>query len=335
MLPDTQALDRLRVRFDEVLDTYLKERRASLPDARALLDEIERALAAGGKRLRPALCYWGFRAAGGDPSEDILRASASLELLHTFAVVHDDIMDAGLQRRGQATTLALLGMETALLVGDLALVLADDLFFASGFQPPELTRAFAVYSRMRQEVIAGQSLDLELGRSGPQVTVDQALHVARLKSGRYSVEEPLAIGALLAGAEEGLLKRLGEIGRPFGLAFQVNDDLLGSFGRHELTGKPVDADIRQGKRNVLYALALERLADPERAQFVAGWGAPQLDDATVAELRTILEQCEARSRAEKMRNDLRAEAMRAVDALPSHPETRAAFAELIEIATTV
>ncbi|HEX2240032.1 MAG TPA: polyprenyl synthetase family protein [Actinomycetota bacterium] len=334
MPQQARSLEHLRANFDDLLDAYLDDRRDSLPDAKELIEEIRRALAAGGKRLRPALCYWGYRAAGGEPNEPILRAAASLELLHTFAVVHDDIMDAGLERRGQPTTVALLGIETAILVGDLALVLADDLFFTSGFGSSDVTRAFGAYSRMRQEVIAGQSLDVDLSRSAREITLDEALHVARLKSGRYSVEEPLAIGALLAGAGTNLLEPLEEVGRPFGLAFQINDDLMGSFGPHELIGKPSDADIRQGKRNVLYALALEHLQAEARSDFIGQWGARDLNEAGVANLRATLEACDARAEAERMRNDFRAEALRAVDSLPSDAETRAALGELIEFATS-
>ncbi|MFN2526775.1 MAG: polyprenyl synthetase family protein, partial [Actinomycetota bacterium] len=97
MLRDGRSLDQLRTDFDAVLRSFLHERRATVPDAKPLLDEIERALRAGGKRLRPTLCYWGFKAAGGSHGNEILRAAASLELLHTFAVVHDDIMDAALE----------------------------------------------------------------------------------------------------------------------------------------------------------------------------------------------------------------------------------------------
>ncbi|MFN2526506.1 MAG: polyprenyl synthetase family protein, partial [Actinomycetota bacterium] len=282
---------------------------------------------------RPTLCYWGFKAAGGSHGNEILRAAASLELLHTFAVVHDDIMDAALERRGEPTSVAIHGVEVAILVGDLALVLADELFFNSGFGPQKLARAFSAYSRMRQEVIAGQMLDLDHERSKHEITPDEALYVARLKSGRYSVEEPLAIGALLGGGGEPLLEDLARVGRPFGIAFQINDDLMGSFGSHEVTGKPVDADIRQGKRHLLYALALEALSEPARSQFVARWGAGNLDDEGVAELRSILESSGARARAERARADFRAESLQGLDDSALDRQTRAAVAELIDLVT--
>lgn len=325
--------EELRRRFDEELQRFLQERRKALPDARPLIEEIERALRAGGKRLRPALCYWGYRASGSPHGEEILRVSAALELLHTFAVVHDDIMDSAEQRRGEPTTFAVHGPKLAILVGDLALVLADDLFFSSGFAPEQLLRAFDAYSRMRQEVIAGQMLDLDHERTKRETSWEEALHVARLKSGRYSVEEPLAIGAQLGRADDDLLESLATVGRPFGIAFQLNDDLLGSFGEPEQTGKSVDADIRQGKRNLLFALALEGLEEPARSEFLDRWGAPDLADADIARLRGTLESSRARARAQTFLGDFRSEALAALEAAGLDADVRAALVELVEVAT--
>nr|MBA3430919.1 polyprenyl synthetase family protein [Actinomycetota bacterium] len=197
--PFSPSIGELKAMVDDELARFLETRRAALPDANPLIDEISRTIEAGGKRLRPAFCYWGFRGGGGVHGDAIVRVAASLELLHTFAVVHDDIMDESSQRRGAPTTYALHGVSFALLVGDLALVLADDSMMASGFPSEVVARAFGAYSRMRQEVIAGQYLDLATAKD-PLTTEARARHVAVLKSGRYSIQEPLAIGAALAGA---------------------------------------------------------------------------------------------------------------------------------------
>src|SRR5918999_938571 len=173
---------RLRAAVDDVLRRFLRDRRGALVGAELLIDEIERLLDSGGKRIRPAFCYWGYRTSAAGHVREAVRAAASLELLHTFAIVHDDIMDSSEERRGVPTVHVLHGVDVALLVGDLALVLADDLFLTSGFAPEAVRRAFEWYSRMRQQVIAGQYLDLQLARR-PIVSEASARRVAVLKSG--------------------------------------------------------------------------------------------------------------------------------------------------------
>lgn len=143
------SIDELRRQIDAELARVLEERAEALPEADLLVAEIARLTRAGGKRLRPAFCYWGYRAAGGAPGDAIMRAAASLELLHTFAIVHDDIMDASDERRGEPTVHALHGAGVALLAGDLALVFADHAFTAGGFPPNVVVQAFEGYSRMR------------------------------------------------------------------------------------------------------------------------------------------------------------------------------------------
>jgi geranylgeranyl diphosphate synthase type I len=262
-----------------------------------------------------------------------VRAAASLELLHTFAIVHDDIMDQSDERRGIPTVHALKGVNAALLVGDLALVLADDMFMASGFEPSTLTRAFRAYSRMRQEVIVGQWLDVD-SAFDPATTEERARLVARLKSGRYSVEEPLAIGACLAGASDEFLLRLAQFGAPLGEAFQLRDDLLGLFGDRAQTGKPIDSDIREGKRNLLYAKTRSALRGRERVFFEARWGAPGLTEEEVECLRALVESSGARVATEQLLGELVAVARAGVAGVEVDEEVGAALEALVKLSTT-
>ena len=214
---------------------FLDDRRAELaamdPAAGALVDEIRRLVDAGGKRLRPALCYWGFRAVGGAHGDRILRASSALELLHTSALIHDDVMDRDDERRGVPATHvrfakeARTGMDpdafgtaAAILVGDLALVLSELLMRTSGFPPERLDVAMARFDRMRLEMAAGQFLDV----SGS----DRGERVRTLKSASYSAEGPVLIGAALAGATRAAEGSLRVYGRVVGEAFQLRDDVL-------------------------------------------------------------------------------------------------------------
>ncbi len=229
----------LASRIDIVLIGSLSERRQQLseiePRAAMLVDEVTRLVRAGGSRLRPMLCYWGYRASGGSDEPPILRAAAALELLHTFALIHDDLMDGALERRGVASSEVHLeglgegpgerrfGLSAAILAGDLSAVLADELLLESGFGPETLVRSLACYNRMRTEMAAGQLLDLlgEVPRDEEELR-----RTARLKGGAYSVQGPLEIGAALAGASEEVTSVLARYGEPLGEAFQLRDDLL-------------------------------------------------------------------------------------------------------------
>jgi geranylgeranyl diphosphate synthase type I len=294
MAAHSPSFDELRAEVDDELARFLADRRRALPEARTLVDEIARLVASGGKRIRPAFCYWGFRAGGGKHAGEAVRAAASLELLHTFAIVHDDIMDSSEERRGMPTVHVLRGLDVALLVGDLALVLADALFFGSGFPPGLVAGAFE----------------------------------------RYSIEQPLAIGARLAGADDALLARLRAFGAPLGEAFQLRDDLLGTFGDRSSVGKPVDSDIREGKRNVPYAKTVAALQGSERDFFVSRWGGGAgLSEREVERLRALVESSGARAQTERLLEELTAVALRALGELGRGAEVNGALAELAHVAT--
>jgi geranylgeranyl diphosphate synthase type I len=327
--PSLSELSRL---VDDELKIFLAARRNDLPEAEEMIAEIDRTLSAGGKRLRPAFCYWGFRASGGRHCDEIVRAASSLELLHTFALVHDDIMDRSDERRGIPTTYAAKGTDIALLVGDLALVLADAAFTGSGFEAGLLWRGFGLYSRMRQQVIAGQYLDVRAAED-PEITVEEARRIAVLKSGRYSIEEPLLIGATLGGAPEELREGLAHFGAPLGEAFQLRDDLLGTFGERSSVGKPVDSDIREGKRNVLYAQALQRASSEDRGFLAARWGGAGLTDDEIERLRSLLVHSGARSATEGLLDGLRAGAEGMLAGLQVTDEVHAALGLLVRRAT--
>ncbi len=327
------SVDGLTRSIDDELRRFLESKSRTLPEATPMVDEIGRLVAAGGKRLRPQFCYWGFRASGGSHSASIVAASAALELLHTFAIVHDDIMDRSAERRGLPTTFALLGTDIALLVGDLALVLADAALMESGFDAESLSRAWDPYSRMRQQVIAGQYLDL-VASVGEEMALQDARKIAVLKSGRYSIEEPLVIGAALMGASEATIGRLHAFGAPLGEAFQLRDDLLGTFGDPERIGKPVDSDIREGKRHVLYAYALEGLEGEDRSAFIAAWGkGDTLSDPQVETLRDALVRSGARTKTEELLDQLTRRALGALEAAQVDPESHAALTDLAHRAT--
>lgn len=319
------ALAELRRDIDHVLLGFLGSRRSELSESALLVGEIERIIRAGGKRVRPLFCYWGYRAAGAGHAEAIVEAAAALELLHTFALIHDDVMDASAERRGVPSVHASHDVSTAILAGDLALVLADDLLMSAKFPPETAAAAFHVYSRMRREVIAGQFLDVRSAQE--QIDEATARRIAVLKSGRYSVMEPLLVGATLGGAGAGIRDALASFGEPLGEAFQLRDDVLGLFGDAAVTGKPVDSDIRQGKRHLLFAKTVRSLGDGERDFFLARWGAVDLTDAEIGRLRGLVETSGAHTEVEHLIAELHGSALAALSAI-TDAEAPAALEEL-------
>ena len=333
-MPSTYpSLAELATLVDARLAVFLDERARAVPEADSLIGEIRRVLAAGGKRLRPAFCYWGYRAGGAPHSDGIVDVASAFELLHTFAIVHDDIMDSAASRRGQPTTVAAQGTARALLVGDLALVLADAAFWAAALPTQNLAEGFVEFTAMREQVIAGQHMDIEA--HGRTIDEAEARAIAILKSGSYSIEHPLAIGARLGGADADLLAALARFGRRLGEAFQLRDDLLGVFGDPATTGKPSDSDIREGKRNVLFAKALAASSDQDRAALLADWGGGSgLPAERVEDLREIVERSGARVATESLIASLVAEATTALAGADIPAEARGELERLMDAAVT-
>jgi geranylgeranyl diphosphate synthase type I len=246
----------------------------------------------GGKRLRPAFAYWGWRGAGGEDSDAAMAAAASLELLHACALVHDDVMDGSDTRRGQPAVHRrfaamhrterwhgdpdAFGHAAAILLGDMCLVWADLMLHTSGLPADALERGQHVFDTMRVELMAGQYLDV-LEQARGSGTVERALRVARYKSAKYTIERPLHLGAALAGGDEDLGAAYTAYGVPLGEAFQLRDDVLGVFGDPSQTGKPAGDDLREGKSTVLVASALERATPGQTAAVHRLLGDPRLD----------------------------------------------------------
>jgi geranylgeranyl diphosphate synthase type I len=301
-LDDTPTLGTWRRRVDAHIAAFLKARRLDVPeasDAIALLaDAIESLTAAGGKRLRPAFVMSGHLAAGGT-SDDLsaLHAAAAVELLHTFALIHDDVMDRADVRRGRPTAHTALqghhrgaacerewfGISAGVLAGDLVFVWADDMFDRIEDERAERShrlRSRRLFTELRTEVIAGQLLDIQVGCSSRAGEHDAA-RIALLKSARYTATRPLQIGAALAGGDGVLMTALGQYGDSTGMAFQLRDDVLGLFGDSSCTGKGAADDLREGKRTLLVLRAMRLTTDAGRATLEQALGNHELDDVDI------------------------------------------------------
>ncbi|APT85101.1 polyprenyl synthetase family protein [Corynebacterium aquilae] len=243
----------------------------------------------GGKRIRPLYAWAGFVGAGGlDTSinpDHVLSAISSLELIQACALIHDDIIDASDTRRGQPTVHkavqarhsahslagdgADFGAAVAILLGDLALAWSDDMLLTSGLDGEILARVRTPWQAMRTEVIGGQILDISAHAAGDE-SMEEAWKINRFKTAAYTIERPLHIGAAIAGADADIIQAYRAYGRDIGIAFQLRDDLLGVFGDPAVTGKPAGDDLREGKRTVLFATAVQQAdkTNPEAARYL-------------------------------------------------------------------
>lgn len=325
--------------LDELLGATSARWEAFDADLAGPFDEIRRMISSGGKRLRPAFCHWGFVGAGGDPDDErVVRAGAAFELMHAFALFHDDVMDDSLRRRGAPTTHAVyadthdratwagesrrFGEGVAILVGDLAFVLSDQLLIGA---PAEV---WSLWNELRVELNVGQYLDL-LGSVQGDRRLEKAERIARYKSGKYTIERPLHLGAVLADPVGGpeLLPGLSAYGLPLGDAFQMRDDVMGAFGDTAVTGKPVGDDLREGKPTPLLARAVA-LAEPAERDVLARVGAPGLGDDEVAKIQQVIVDTGALDALEAHITSLAAEAVAALQHVPIAESARAELAEL-------
>lgn len=344
----------LAARIDAVLAGFVDGQRLLWPDRdlRPMLDTLRRFILTGGKRLRPAFCYWAWRgvAAPEEQCEDqrAVTAGAALELFHCFALIHDDIIDAGSRRRGQASVheefaaeharhgwrgdARAYGRNAALLCGDLCAMWAEELLAECPAEPVRLAQAQRLFAVMRAEAVAGEYLEVvaqAMGDFGAGAQ-ERAARVVQLKTARYSVVRPLQIGAVLAGAGDAVLAGLAAFGEPLGEAFQLRDDVLGVFGDPAHTGKSALDDLRQAKPTPLLALAYERSDVRSRAVLSAYVGDPRLDEQGAARVREVMVDCGALAAVEERIAAARAEALRALEFLDLAGESRHALGTLAD-----
>jgi geranylgeranyl diphosphate synthase type I len=345
----------LRARVQKALNDHLSRQARRLedvsPDLGAVMECITD-LVSGGKRLRPAFCYWAWRGAGAPDDEHIVAASAALELFQAAALLHDDVMDGSDTRRGLPAThrrMANLhrgngwvgdgerfGTSAAVLAGDLCLSWSDEMLSQSGLDPVTLTRGRAVFDLMRTQLMGGQFLDVleqVLPESDGGGTVERARRVIWFKSAKYTVEHPLMLGGALAGAAPELLASYSAYGLPLGEAFQLRDDVLGVFGDPAETGKPAGDDLREGKRTVLIALALRNASSGEAAAVRQRLGDPHLDAEGVATLREVIVSTGALDAVEQQIGTLVLQAHGALAASAVEEPARQVLSDLVHAAT--
>lgn len=336
------------------LREYLSARRRDAAyigaDYAELTESLEEFVLRGGKRLRPAFAYWGFRAVADRPVDDhALRLFAALEMLHACALVHDDVIDDSATRRGLPTVHRIFtdrhrdrgwhgsseqfGLSAAILLGDLSLVWADDIVATVDLPLDTHRRVQRVWADIRTEVLGGQYLDIAAEASGAE-SVASAMTVNTYKTASYTISRPLQLGAAAAADRPDVQEIFHELGTDLGVAFQLRDDVLGVFGDPAVTGKPSGDDLRSGKRTVLLAEAVERAdqTDPQVAELLRTSVGTPLSEAQVRQLCTAIESVGALAAVEERIELLTRRSLDLLDAAPIDAQAKAGLTELARLA---
>ncbi len=319
------------------------------PQAQAMLTRLEGFCLAGGKRLRPTLVHLGYELLGGKDSDDLLTASLVVELAHAFFLIHDDIMDESALRRGNPTVHQVyaengkwgsrvdpqrFGESMAILVGDLACALTLEPLLATGFDADCKLRVIQKVNDLLTTTMIGQELDLVLEARG-QASEKDVLAMYRLKTAHYSFVAPLHIGALLAGGDKRDLDRLTRYGLSLGVAFQMHDDLIGTFGDEKQTGKPDGADLVQGKQTLLVIRAMKFGSKSQRDRLRDLLGKKPLSADEIKEARQIITRTGAKESVEALAKRHGRAATRALHDLRQHYRRREPIEALAAIAAFI
>jgi geranylgeranyl diphosphate synthase, type II len=285
-----------KLKVDRQLQAALGQR-AQIPGLAAhneLLKHIRALVGRGGKRVRPLLCLLAYQAYGGKNQRAIIKAAAAQELLHCFLLIHDDIIDRDYTRWGGKNILgfyfeklsrtntpaeALHQAEArAILAGDMCASLATELLLSADFSDGHIRQAAILQQQITRQVLAGELVDTAFPLQKNLPTESQVLDMYSYKTASYSFVLPLLIGAILAGADKAEQKVIAVFAQNLGVAYQLQDDLLGVFGSEKQTGKPRYGDLREGKRTVLVLQTLARLPAGERALFAQLINSKQLTE---------------------------------------------------------
>lgn len=315
------GLAEFKVKLDVVLDELFLQKIESArqidEEYAELLTQMRDFIARGGKRLRPYLAYLAYRGYGGRDEDSILHVAAALELYHNAWLIHDDIIDRDTIRYGgpniagmyvdrfsslySANEARHLGDSMALIAGDVDIIIAAEQIMTSQFSDSLKLSVLARAQKLNFELAGGEQLDV-LMPTFPlkSVTAQRLLNVCHYKTASYTFEAPLQIGAILAGKDAAIVSKMSKIAIPMGIAFQLADDLLGTFGNESELGKPVLTDLREGKRTLLILFALENASPKQKETLNAALGNPEAGYRHLEQVRKLLEDTGARKRVEDM-----------------------------------
>lgn len=319
--------------LDRELQKYFKEKLGEAQKNNPLTKEAIKMIAefalAGGKRIRPALVYYAYLACGGKDKEKIIEASMSIELTHIFLLIHDDIIDKDEKRHGVATLherykkigerfsknkdSAHFGNSMALLAGDMAAAMANQIIFKSDFPPEIIIRALNKLQEIVYAIVPGEMMDVVIEIKG-KTTEKEVLEMYEGKTSSYSFEGPLHLGAVLAGSEDkNVLDVYSRYAYPLGKAFQIQDDILGLFGNEKKIGKPVGSDVKEGKQTLLVIKAQELGNEKQKEAISRYLGKKDLNEEELEKFRSAIRETGALDCCKRLAKDFILESLGALE----------------------
>jgi geranylgeranyl diphosphate synthase type I len=337
-----KELGKLKKKIDPEIEKVLNEAIDNSREEGELitgaLEQVKKITLSGGKRLRPALMYWGYKGMGGKKEKDILETVVSIELIHIFLLIHDDVIDNDPQRHGIETihhryrkvgkrfenigkNSQHFGNSMGIIVGDIVGAIGNQVIYKSNFSSDLIVKALKRLQSIVATVAIGEAQDIIIEyrrKSSEKEVVD----MYKNKTAKYTIEGPLHLGAILGGAQEKDLKNITEFSVPIGIAFQIQDDILGIFGSEKKIGKPVGSDIREGKQTILVIKAMKNADKYQEKRLNFLMGKEDITRKEVLEFRKIITETGALEYAKKVAEDLIIEGKSKIDKMNFNEETK-------------
>ena len=318
-----QVLAELKKKIDPEIEKYLdrviKNTKKTDKNVADALGYAKKIILAGGKRVRAVFMCYGYLAAGGKNLEKIIKISVSIELIHIFLLIHDDIIDQDAKRHGVTTIHkryeslgkkflktrdpAHFGNSMAIIVGDILGALGNRVIYESDFHPELVVRALHKLQNIVSMTCVGETEDIYIENRG-QATEKDIMRMYENKTAKYTIEGPLHLGAILAGANDNFLKMFSAYSIPVGIAFQIQDDILGIFGAEEKMGKPIGSDVRQGKQTILVSKAYEKANSQQKEILNMALGKKDLTANNLDSFKKVIMATGSLEYAKKLTNKL-------------------------------
>lgn len=318
------------------LDLFFKEWRKETKKVSPLilpLIEVSISAAKGGKRLRGALVKLGYELAGGKKTTEILKASAAFEIFQTSILAHDDIIDQSPIRRGKPTIYRALGgnhygISQAICLADIGFFQALKILSEINFSLDLKTLAMGSFSKTMLETALGEVLDIEIPHLGKEKKEEDALVIFKFKTAHYTIVGPLELGAILAGANQGLLDKIRRFGESLGIAFQIQDDILGVFGSERELGKSTTSDVEEGKNTLLITQALEKAGKEQKKTLDGYYGKGKISQTDLEKIKKVFVETGSLEYSHKKALQYVSQAKKVIPKLTSDPKTRKLLGEM-------
>ncbi len=322
-MPIEDHLDSLKNKVDEELKVFFDNKIKQIKNQKKpdelleMTENVKDFILRSGKRIRPILFYCGYIIAGGKDREKILKAAISVELIHSFLLIHDDIIDQDNFRHGGLSMHCSyknkyknknknskhFEISMAIIVGDLAYNFGYEILAESNFSSDLKIKTIRKMNQIISNTASGEAADVELSVNS-NFDTDKIIEMQKYKTAKYTIEGPLHLGAVLAGADEKFLKNISKFAIPLGIAFQIQDDIIGVFGDEQKIGKPVGSDIEEGKKTLLIAKAIEQADNEQKEILINLLGNAKINLKEIEKVREIIIKTGSLEHSQKIAGEL-------------------------------